>query len=69
MDFLELMKQNKKLVNDWLNDETIIDYYEGNEDLIKLEFFKSIQSAANSDFVIMTKEQYEKNINNALNSF
>lgn len=62
MKFIDLMKEIKIMINNWLKDETIIDHYCGNEVEIKREFLKNVQQEIDSNFIILTREELD-NIN------
>ncbi len=47
----------------WINDETLLDNNQGNEDEIKQEFIKTIQAGLGFDFVVISKEQLDKKLN------
>lgn len=47
----------------WINDETLIDYYQGDENEIKKEFIKTILTGLSSDIVVMTKNELDDKLN------
>ena len=57
MTFSVLMEEVKSMFNNWLNDETLGDYYRGNKEVLQKEFINSVQAEIGSDFVVMTKEE------------
>ena len=63
MGFKELMKENKKMFDSWMEDEKVkpeqAEYYQK-------ELLKDVQKAIGSDFMIITKEDYQNEIEGAL---
>jgi len=63
MGFKELMKENKKMFDSWMEDENVkpeqAEYYQK-------ELLKDVQKAIGSDFMIITKEDYQNEIEGAL---
>ena len=59
MKFDTLMKEVEKMFINWENDPEINNYYPTKEDLQK-EMLNCVQNVINSDHVIMTKEELEK---------
>ena len=58
MEFKELMYEVKKFVKKWESDETLNEMYD--KDSLKKEFLKCIQLHIDSDFVILSKEELQK---------
>jgi hypothetical protein len=58
MKFAALMKKVKSMFESWKTDETLIEHYSTEE--LQKEFLKCIQGEIGSDFVIMTKEELER---------
>ena len=66
--YKEIMNDVKQLLNNWANDETLADQGYTKEDL-KREMLESIQFTIDSDFVIMTKEEFNKRIEHERNFY
>lgn len=59
-NYKETLNAVKQLLNSWVNDEDFNCQY--TEEELKLMLIDIIQSKIESDFVIMTKEEFEKRI-------
>lgn len=57
-NFDNLMKENKAMFQNWLNDKTIAEAY--NKEDLQQEFLKCIQLAIESNFVIKTELQVQE---------
>ncbi len=62
MNFNDLMKENKAMIKSWLNDVELTNDFKFTDEELKLNFLKSIQQSIESDFIILTKEEYNKNL-------
>jgi queuine/archaeosine tRNA-ribosyltransferase len=62
MVFSELMKEVKSMFDNWLNDKTFSEYYQGNKIELQKDFIQCIQGEIGSDFVIITKEEFDKKL-------
>lgn len=65
MEFSNLLEENKKMFDAWLNDVTLNEMFNGNVEDLQREFLKCVQNSIGSNFIIMTNEQ----LNNKLNSY
>lgn len=64
MVFQDLMQEVGSMFESWLNDEEINSHYCGNKEEIQKQFIACIQVEIGSDFVVVTKEEYEKDMMN-----
>ena len=60
MEFNVLMSEVKSKFNEWLEDDTMIENYCGNEESMKADFLKCIQGAINSNHAITTHESIQQ---------
>jgi hypothetical protein len=60
MDFNELMDENKKEFNTWLENKELMEYWEGNKIGVQKEFIACIQQEIGSKFILLTNEELRK---------
>ena len=62
MEFLEKTKVIKDLFESWLVDPDMIEYHQGNEIEMQQYFIEMIQNIIKSDFVIHTRDEFDKKL-------
>lgn len=58
MDFKELMKQNMAMLDSWKSSKEYQEYFEGDEEAMKLAFLHEVQQAIGADFKIITQSDH-----------
>lgn len=62
MPFILLMKEVKAMYENWLNSDTFMDCHNGNKEELQKEFINCIQLEIKSNFILLTKEEYENDL-------